>query len=189
MPRGGWTDGRHRARFGEVEQRGIALTEKGRSLYDRLLDASRARQQTCADVTLRDSILDEVFAAFPDDWTTLREQELGWFEYALTPAGHAAARDGVAVSTLADLLARGYAVAYPIIYEDFLPVSAAGIFRSNLGADAGGHFDRSPNRAAFEAALGRPVLDECSLYAQQQARSVAECLAAFTQPAARVRSA
>jgi uncharacterized glyoxalase superfamily metalloenzyme YdcJ len=32
--------GTHSARFGEIEQRGIALTPKGRALYDRLLQAA-----------------------------------------------------------------------------------------------------------------------------------------------------
>lgn len=34
--------GSHTARFGEIEQRGAALTPKGRQLYDQLLDATRA---------------------------------------------------------------------------------------------------------------------------------------------------
>jgi uncharacterized glyoxalase superfamily metalloenzyme YdcJ len=32
--------GTHSARFGEIEQRGVALTPKGRALYDRLLQAA-----------------------------------------------------------------------------------------------------------------------------------------------------
>jgi uncharacterized glyoxalase superfamily metalloenzyme YdcJ len=32
------------------------------------------------------------------------------------------------------LVTAGLATADPIVYEDFLPVSAAGIFQSNLGA-------------------------------------------------------
>ncbi|PWQ88651.1 DUF1338 domain-containing protein, partial [Enterococcus faecium] len=35
-------EGSHTARFGEIEQRGAALTPKGRQLYDKLLDATRA---------------------------------------------------------------------------------------------------------------------------------------------------
>ncbi len=38
---GAWEAGSHTARFGEIEQRGIALTPKGRALYDRLLTESR----------------------------------------------------------------------------------------------------------------------------------------------------
>jgi uncharacterized glyoxalase superfamily metalloenzyme YdcJ len=33
--------GSHSARFGEIEQRGVALTPKGRALYDQLLNAAR----------------------------------------------------------------------------------------------------------------------------------------------------
>ncbi|NHN23202.1 DUF1338 family protein, partial [Bacillus amyloliquefaciens] len=33
--------GQHTARFGEIEQRGAALTPAGRALYDRLLEQAR----------------------------------------------------------------------------------------------------------------------------------------------------
>ena len=52
-------------------------------------------------------------------------------------------------------------------YEDFLPVSAAGIFKSNLReaemttVDVG-----TGNQSAFEAALGRPVIDMFDFYAK-----------------------
>jgi uncharacterized glyoxalase superfamily metalloenzyme YdcJ len=39
--RSGRGPGSHSARFGEIEQRGAALTPKGRALYDRLLNAAR----------------------------------------------------------------------------------------------------------------------------------------------------
>ncbi|WP_372610076.1 VOC family protein, partial [Halomonas sp.] len=51
--------GIHTARFGEIEQRGMALTAKGRTLYDRLLTTARTRsagldnrahQQTLSEV-------------------------------------------------------------------------------------------------------------------------------------------
>ena len=35
--------GKHTARFGEIEQRGVALTAKGRALYDQLLDEAREK--------------------------------------------------------------------------------------------------------------------------------------------------
>ena len=43
---GSRASGVHAARFGEIEQRGIALTAKGRALYDRLLAAVRASVQS-----------------------------------------------------------------------------------------------------------------------------------------------
>ncbi len=42
----GDTQGRHTARFGEIEQRGVALTPDGRALYDRLLAAARPTSET-----------------------------------------------------------------------------------------------------------------------------------------------
>ena len=52
----------------------------------------------------------------------------------------------------------------PIIYEDFLPVSAAGIFQSNLGDDATQPHHATASKTAFEQALGTPVIDEFALY-------------------------
>ena len=60
----------------------------------------------------------------------------------------------------------------PIVYEDFLPVSAAGIFQSNLGDGAGGDARPACTQAEFEAALGCPVRDEYELYAAIQADSL-----------------
>ncbi len=65
------------------------------------------------------------------------------------------------------------------MYEDFLPVSAAGIFQSNLGDGAQSHYAAHSNQAAFEQALGRNTIDELKLYAQTQQRSVDACLDAL----------
>ena len=76
--------GEHRARFGEIEQRGAALTAKGRALYDRLL-ARDARRQSAARRRDRGDYMAELkrrFAAFPDDAATLRAQGLAFFRYA-----------------------------------------------------------------------------------------------------------
>lgn len=154
-------EGSHTARFGEIEARGIALTPKGRALYDELLDKVRLRITPAANGSNAQEyvrILSEVFTAFPDDWTEIRKQELGYFEWSVT--GKAA--------TGADpeaLLAAGALRCDPIIYEDFLPISAAGIFQSNLGDGAVQEFSASPNQRLLEADLGTEVLDEFSHYA------------------------
>lgn len=66
---------------------------------------------------------------FPDSWTELRDQELAYFRYSPTPA---VAREKI-VPPFDLLVGRGYLRFDPIIYEEFLPVSAAAIFQSNLG--------------------------------------------------------
>ena len=75
-----------------------------------------------------------------------------------------------------ELLSRGWLAVEPVVYQDFLPVSAAGIFRSNLGS-RGGQIDVSGgDKGAFEAALGRRVVDEFALYQAQQDQSLDQCL-------------
>ncbi|QQN74180.1 VOC family protein [Croceicoccus sp. YJ47] len=127
---GGDNAGAHTARFGEIEQRGAALTPKGRALYDECLADARAARGDY-EAALRES-----FARFPDDLDAMREDALAFF------------RGG-----------------NPVTYEDFLPVSAAGIFQSNLGAEtSNGHGEAGSARDAFEDALGMAVHDPFALY-------------------------
>ncbi len=167
--------------FGEIEQRGAALTPEGRALYDSLLAEARraSRGRPAAEAG---DILKKTFAAFPDDLATLRERKLAYFQYAPTEAGLRAAREGDAAESIETLLRAGLVAAHPIIYEDFLPVSAAGIFRSNLGAEDGQDFALSPNKPAFEDALRAPVLDEFALYARIERDSIARCLDRLGRP-------
>ncbi len=116
--------GTHSARFGEIEQRGVALTPKGRALYDRLLQAAG----TGKDNLSHQQHLQEVFSEFPDSEFLLRQQGLAWFRYRLTPTGEAHRQAFRPGDDPQPLIERGWVVAQPIIYEDFLPVSAAGIF-------------------------------------------------------------
>ena len=165
-------DGHHRARFGEIEQRGMALTRRGRALYDELLaevrsDAPSPQQ----DPRGYEQNLQRVFSRFPDDIDELRQQGLAWFRYL--PGPKAAGDPG---SRLDDLLEQGLLRVEPVTYEDFLPVSAAGIFRSNLGEGETRNFAGSPNQADFEAALGAKVLDEFEWYATLQRDSLEQSL-------------
>jgi len=161
--------GTHTARFGEIEQRGAALTPKGRALYDRLLAAAG----TGVDNQQHQQHLAEVFRAFPDDEHSLREQQLAWFDYRLSEQGEA--QPPQPGESLAALIEQGRIIADPIVYEDFLPVSAAGIFQSNLGDRTQGRSAGHASRADFEAALGAPVQDEMRLYQARQQQSLARC--------------
>ncbi|ASK21433.1 hypothetical protein CEK60_19955 [Halomonas sp. N3-2A] len=69
--------------------------------------------------------------------------------------------------------------AQPITYEDFLPVSAAGIFQSNVGGTGSEAYAGNANRDAFEEALGAQVTDELSLYAERENASKAKVLASL----------
>ncbi|WP_411849674.1 VOC family protein [Stenotrophomonas sp. LGBM10] len=164
--------GTHTARFGEIEQRGLALTPKGRALYDQLL--AQARDSDGAGSTGQDypTRLAAAFSAFPDDHDTLRREGLGYYRYALTDAGRASP-DAVGDLPAESLIAAGLASADPIVYEDFLPVSAAGIFQSNLGGEEQRAYAAHANRDAFEHALGLTVEDEFAIYERLQTESLA----------------
>lgn len=171
--------GSHSARFGEIEQRGVALTPKGRALYDRLLNAARDELGAFpneANAARYGQLMAHHFQAFPDTYAQLREQGLAYFRYFATAQGLAARGNPAQPRTLPELIDAGHIDVEPLVYEDFLPVSAAGIFQSNLGDAAQSHYAANSNQAEFEKALGSPTIDELKLYGETQQRSVDECM-------------
>lgn len=179
--------GSHTARFGEIEQRGVALTRKGRALYDELLNDARsicggAPTERNAEAYMQ--TLQDCFSRFPDDYASLRSQGLAYFRYFLTNAGRQISEDAGQLAQSGDLDAlvnQGYVQFEPLVYEDFLPVSAAGIFQSNLGDKGQAEYALNASQAALEQALGVPVCDELALYEQTQSRSIHDCLQTLVQ--------
>lgn len=168
-------DGKHTARFGEIEQRGIALTPKGRALYDRLLNETRAKCTPAPDGSNAQEyvkVLQETFSAFPDDWATIRKEELGYFHYQLAEIDSETADD----QSFENMVESGQILFSPIVYEDFLPVSAAGIFQSNLGDKKAANIAHNSNQELFETQLGAKVLDEFAHYAALENASKEQCL-------------
>lgn len=167
-------DGTHTARFGEIEQRGCALTPAGRALYDELLkfslDAGR-------DADAKGTLLARAFYAFPDDMLALHRERLAYFRYSVDQSAVAqpGRQPATADASIDQLIDEGLVRAEPLVYEDFLPVSAAGIFRSNLGTEGKAQYAGGANRGAFEAALGGRVLDEFALYEAVQAATLEAC--------------
>ncbi|MEG9224738.1 2-oxoadipate dioxygenase/decarboxylase [Aeromicrobium sp. Sec7.5] len=116
--------GELRVRFGEVEQRGVALTPAGREVYDR-----------------------EGLAGLPDTDEALDAADLAY--YVRDEAG----------------------ALLPLVYEDFLPRSAAGIFASNLTGE--GRSDLTREASGRDAAwmrdvLGRELHDPYALYGAER---------------------
>lgn len=183
----GNAQGSHTARFGEIEQRGMALTASGRELYDRLL--SEVRSTDGAGTTADDygDRLATAFLQFPDDLDTLQAKGLAFFRYHVADAPKLAqvAAQGVRFDLQA-LQKQGIVAATPILYEDFLPVSAAGIFQSNLGGEEQKSYASNSARAVFEAALGTQVADELALYAITQQASIDAIERSFKAPDAAV---
>nr|WP_312509445.1 VOC family protein [Pseudomonas luteola] len=165
--------GSHTARFGEIEQRGVALTPKGRALYDKLLNIARTQAPSESNAQAYMQALTDIFAELPDSYESLRKQGLAYFRYFVTDKDDAVTQDGP--RDLDALIQSGYIHYEPLVYEDFLPVSAAGIFQSNLGDQAQTQYVEASSKDRFEQALGASVLDELALYAETQARSLKRC--------------
>jgi uncharacterized glyoxalase superfamily metalloenzyme YdcJ len=180
-----FTPGSHKARFGEIEERGAAVTAKGRKLFDTLLaEVNDQSSQLATSSAIRDSILTEVFRGFPDDWSEMRKAKLVYCTYKRTekplPGELQALMDDMTSTELADMLVtEGIIEAQPITYEDFLPFSAAGIFQSNLQIT--GTTDRSmtismaPDQTGFEESLGSTLISSDDLYSQIESGSLRDC--------------
>jgi uncharacterized glyoxalase superfamily metalloenzyme YdcJ len=168
-PDGAVVDGSLRVRFGEVEARGIALTAAGRDRYDFLL-TEVDRRLTEAPGAARQDVAEEVWReSLPSTESGLLRDGLAYFTF--TSSGPVAAR----ADSVADLVAAGAVTAQPIVYEDFLPRSAAGIFQSNLAGD--GRKNAAADAARRDAGwlsdvMGRDVIDPMALYAAQQRASL-----------------
>lgn len=94
---------------------------------------------------------------FPDTEAGLVEQGLGWFTYEVSDDG-----------------GRPVVRREPIVYEDFLPRSAAGIFQSNLteeGSKDASQAGEERDADWMAGAVGRELFDPFDLYAAQVAAS------------------
>lgn len=174
--------GSHSARFGEIEQRGAALTPKGRELYDQLLNVARAELGEFpneANAVRYAQILEKTFKDFPDNYEQMRAQDLAYFRYFAVEKALEKGAGAQSGADLEQLISAGYISYEPLVYEDFLPVSAAGIFQSNLGDDAQAHYNTSSNQQDFQRALGRNTINELKLYADTQQRSLQACAEAL----------
>ena len=161
-----------RVRFGEVEQRGVALTARGRDLYDRMVAETDARLATAPAGTTRVDVARTVWREnLPSTERELALRGLAFFTYAVATPAPA----GGAVRSVRELVETGVLVPVPIVYEDFLPRSAAGIFQSNLTEEGTRDDDRLGTPYDIEIlgeAIGRPIADPTRLYEAQQRSSL-----------------
>src|SRR5690625_1748510 len=153
MPDGSVETSSLRVRFGEVEARGIALTREGRAIYDRAIAEVDERAAGLDPAARTEGKLGGWRRELPTTEAELAARGLGYFTYEVV--------DGTVVRE-------------PIVYEDFLPRSAAGIFQSNLTDD--GSKDVSQEGVERDAdwmsgAIGRELADPFELYGKQSEES------------------
>lgn len=174
-PDGGVRPGRLRVRFGEVEQRGIALTPHGRDVYDRMVADVDHRLAGSAAGTTRVEVAEQVWRKnLPDNEKELALQGLGYFTYRVADPQRNLTQQS---ASLRELVEAGVLIPEPIVYEDFLPRSAAGIFQSNL-TDDGSRDDEQLGTPydidRLSEVLGSRIFDPNDLYAAQQTASIKE---------------
>lgn len=191
QPDGSTLRATHTARFGEIEQRFFAATREGRALYQRCNDAAEAARSTLPDPARDHAAFQAAYARFydpiPKTLRGLLKAGLAFGEYTPTAKG-LAEKGRVPTSDIHELLRMGYVDVEGVRYEDFLPVSAAGIFASNLNQY--GTRATAPNPPEFpqsrlEAIIGRPIIDADEEYRQRQEASIEATLRALgVEPAA-----
>ena len=136
-PDGSVSRGTLRVRFGEVEARGVALTPAGRELYDELVARVDRRMAERPDLR-RGDVAREVWSeGLPSTELELCLAGLANYTFRVDDAvasGTALPGQAEALESadLGSLVEAGALHPEPIVYEDFLPRSAAGIFASNL---------------------------------------------------------
>lgn len=166
-----------RVRFGEVEARGIALTPTGRDHYDWMVQEVDGRASSSgldrADVAV--SVWTE---HCPSSERELLERDHAYFNFTVT-AGTAPLD---APTDLLSLIDSGKVAAEPIVYEDFLPRSAAGIFASNLSS--AGSVDAVHGLAARDVAwmskqIGIDIQVPYALYSAERAESFERAMSAL----------
>ena len=170
----------HTARFGEIEARAYACTPIGMALYDACLEHADRVREADPSLASRDLEAYEIayarpFNVFPTTLEELLAKGLVYGCYHATARGieHAAQLHDGTTDLLA--LARLGFVAYEgLRYEDFLPVSAAGIFASNLnqyGTESSARVKPVYTQTQLESVLGRRIIDVNLAYAGMEAES------------------
>ncbi len=169
----------HTARFGEIEQRTYAATPSGRKLYDQCLANAEADRDKDPGLVKRDFAAYEAmyarhFAPFPKTLAELVAKGLVYARYFATPKGRSA-KASIGTTDIQELVKLGYLAFEGLRYEDFLPVSAAGIFASNLnqyGTKTTAAVKPTYTQQQLEQIIGKPIIDTNAVYHGIQAESL-----------------
>ena len=185
-PDGSTVPSEHTARFGEIEQRFYATTPAGRTLYDSCLAAAEAAVAQDPALIKRDfpayqRLYAAAFQPFPKTLSELLDRGLVYGLYSATPQG-LAAQGSISTTDPRQLVKLGFARVDGLRYEDFLPVSAAGIFASNLnqyGTKSTAAARPTFTQAMLEEIIGKPIIDTDAAYHGAQSRSLIETYTAL----------
>ena len=161
----------HKARFGEIEARGVALTREGEAAYNAYGIESEA------DPAARKAKVERFKQEYPQTDRQLHDTGWAYYTYQATDAGRARrGRDAARRADLKALLDAGDVALIPQTYHDFLPFSAAAIFRANLTDGSQGirnaGQDASDNRRRLEHAMGTTIATRHDLHQRDRDESL-----------------
>ena len=161
----------HKARFGEIEARGVALTREGEAAYNSYGIESEP------DPAARKARIEKFTAEYPRTDRQLHDAGWAYYTYQATDAGRARRERGAArKADFKVLLDAGEVTLVPQTYHDFLPFSAAAIFRANLTEGSRGidsvKRDASDNRRILEGAMGTAIADRHALHRSDRDESL-----------------
>ena len=166
----------HKARFGEIEARGVALSRDGEVAYNSFGIESEI------DPTPREIKKEKFRQDYPKTHRQLHDAGFAYYTYRATAAGLARREQQPAErTTLKAMLDAGDVKLVPQTYHDFLPFSAAAIFRANLteGTQGIGVSEQglSDNRRMLEQAMGVAITDRHDLHSGERDQSLQQVCA------------
>ncbi len=161
----------HKARFGEIEARGVALTREGEASYNAYGIESEA------DPAAKKTKVEKFNQKYPKTDRQLHDAGWAYYTYQATDSGRSRREHGAARrADLNALLDAGDVALVPQTYHDFLPFSAAAIFRANLTEGSqgigGAGQDASENRWLLEKAMGKTIADRHDLHRHDREESL-----------------
>lgn len=171
---GTFTESQYQETFVEFEERLQAPTPKGRELFEGMFDNGKQA------LTLKEGetgfaehyyeVMRTALADYPEDSLKLWKEQLAYFTFEVAEGAKADSQD------FDTLIANGVIRLIPQQYEDFFGPAATNIFNSNIGLEGVSNVGiaKPDSQAAFEAALGREVVNMYDYYDAIQAKSKAE---------------
>jgi uncharacterized glyoxalase superfamily metalloenzyme YdcJ len=177
--------GSHSARFGEIEQRGVALTPKGRALYDQLLNAARDELGAHSPMKPTPSAIPQLMAqhfhAFPDNHPADARAGLGVLsllrvtDKGLTARAQADQAAPQSLDALVECRSRGDIE--PLVYEDFSAGQRGGDLPVEPGRCGAESLRGQRQPSCLRTGPGPPApLMSCSCMQHTQQRSIDACL-------------
>lgn len=162
----------HRARFGEIEERGASMTPKGENLYNKVLSlVNQEKFRLKRPLTMLEK--HSFFSCIPDSYEELILEDLIYTTFSLKLSSPLLNNSSKRFCLLT-LIKMNWLQIHPLRYDDFLPQSAAGIFSSNNTPFTPNeekkqklHYDKS----YLERGSIR-IIDPHILYEQQQQLSI-----------------